>query len=202
MVKFNKDEANNLKISQIAAAGKDLFWKFGIRRVSIEELCRKAEVSKVTFYKYFENKTDLAIYLLDILYSESIVTYRDLMSSDIPFEEKVRETIRMKMDGTKDVSDELIHDILGHPDDELKNYYANISMKVLNEVIQGYADAQKKGEIRSDIKLEFMLFFMGHMVELAEDQRLLGLYGSSREIILELMNFFFYGIMPRNPTKA
>ena len=198
MVKFSDKEANNPKISQIREAGRELFWKFGIKRVSIEEICRKADVSKVTFYKYFENKIDLAIYMLDVSYKESLEIYRKLMASDIPFEEKVRETIRMKMEGTQDLSNELIEDILGHPDPELKEYYANISGKVLKEVIDGYAKAQKNGEVRSDVKVEFMLFFMGHMIELANDERLLGLYGSSRDVILELLNFFFYGIMPRN----
>ena len=197
MVKFDKEEANNLKISQIRDAGKELFWKFGIRRVTIEEICRKAEVSKVTFYKYFENKNDLAIHLLDTVYKESLMVYRELMSRDIPFEEKVRETIRMKMEGTQEVSNELIDDILGNPDEEIKTYYANIASSVLHEVVKGYSEAQKKGEVRQDIKVEFMLFFMGHMMELAHDDRLLGLYGNSRDAIMELLNFFFYGIMPR-----
>ena len=179
-------------------AAKDLFWKFGIRRVSIEEICSKANVSKVTFYKYFENKSDLAIYMLDQQYRESIKIYRDLMNSDLPFEEKVRETVRMKFEGTRDLSNEIIDDILGHPDQEIKDFYGKIAGEVLQEVVAGYADAQKKGEVRGDIKVEFMLFFMGHMMELANNERLLAIYGSSRDVIIELLNFFFYGILPRN----
>jgi len=197
MVKFAKDEANNLKVRQIREAGKELFWKFGIRRVSIEEVCRKAEVSKVTFYKYFENKNDLAIHLLDTIYTESLETYRELMGRDIPFEDKVRETIRMKMEGTQEISNEMIDDILGHPDEEIKNYYQSIATTVLQEVVRWYAEAQKKGEVRQDIRVEFMMFFMNHMMELAQDERLLGIYGNSRDAIMELLNFFFYGIMPR-----
>jgi len=201
MVKFSAEEAGNLKIKQLTEAARELFWKFGIKRVSIEEICSTANVSKVTFYKYFENKTDIAIYLLDTVYKESLEIYRNLMSSDIPFEEKVRETIRLKFEGTRDLSDELVEDILGHPDDELKEYYADISGKILQEVVQGYAEAQKKGEVRKDLKVEFMLFFMGHMMELANDERLISIYGSSRDAVIELLNFFFYGIMPRNEDK-
>lgn len=197
MVKFSKAEANLQKIKDITEAARELFWKFGIRRVSVEEICRQANVSKVTFYKYFENKTDLAIHMLDKVNRESLEIYRNLMASDIPFEEKVRETIRMKMEGTKDLSNELIEDILSHPDNDLKKYYAEISGEIIKEVIQGYAVAQRRGEIRADIKVEFMLFFMGHMMELANDERLMSMYGSSREALLDLLNFFFYGIMPR-----
>ena len=187
MVKFSENEANNPKINQIMGAAKDLFWKFGIRRVSIEEICSKANVSKVTFYKYFENKSDLAIFMLDQTYKESLQIYRGLMKSDIPFEEKVRETVRMKFEGTRDLSNELIDDILGHPDEYIKNFYGKIASEVLQEVVAGYAEAQKQGEVRNDIKVEFMLFFMGHMMELANDERLLQIYGSSRDVIIELV---------------
>ena len=67
MVKFSESEVNSPKVSQIMLAAKDLFWKFGIRKVSIEEICSKANVSKVTFYKYFENKIDLAIFILLVI---------------------------------------------------------------------------------------------------------------------------------------
>ncbi len=201
MVKLGKGEGNNLKVRQIREAGKDLFWKFGIRRVTIEEICRKAKVSKVTFYKYFENKNDLAMHLLDTIYDESLRVYRELMKSDIPFEEKVRETIRMKMEETQEVSSEMIDDILGNPDEEIKKYYEGISTTILQEVVHWYAEAQKKGEVRQDIKVEFMMFFMSHMLELANDERLLRMYGNSRDVIMELLNFFFYGILPRTEKK-
>ena len=202
MVKFSKEDSSNPKILQIRESGKELFWKFGIRRVSIEEICKQAKVSKVTFYKYFDNKTDLAIHLLDNIYMESLEVYRELMKRDIPFEEKVRETIKMKIEGTQDVSDELIKEILGGTNDELRVFYTDISKLMLTEVVQGYAQAQKNGEIRQDVKVEFMLFFLGHMMELANDSRLIGLYGSSRDAIMELANFFFYGIMPRKGEQG
>jgi AcrR family transcriptional regulator len=46
----------NQKYLKILAAGRDLFWKHGFKRVTIEEVCREAGASKMTFYKFFENK--------------------------------------------------------------------------------------------------------------------------------------------------
>ena len=58
-------------------------------------------------------------------------------------------------------------------------------------------EAQKKGEIRSDIKPEFIHYFLNHMFTLAEDENLARLYDSPQDLIMELTNFFFYGILPR-----
>jgi AcrR family transcriptional regulator len=44
-------DAANLKLARIASTAEKLFMKFGIRRVSVEEICREASVSKMTFYK-------------------------------------------------------------------------------------------------------------------------------------------------------
>jgi AcrR family transcriptional regulator len=48
---------------QILKTGLDLFQRFGIKRVTIEEICQTANVSKMTFYKYFKNKNELVRFI-------------------------------------------------------------------------------------------------------------------------------------------
>ena len=48
------------KREQLLQTGEALFVKHGMRRVTVEEICRQAGVSKPTFYRYFENKAALA----------------------------------------------------------------------------------------------------------------------------------------------
>ena len=43
------------------STAKNLFFKFGLRRVSVEEICIKASVSKMTFYRNFNNKEHIAV---------------------------------------------------------------------------------------------------------------------------------------------
>jgi len=46
------NRSENQKYNQIIDTSKKLFWKYGIKRVTIEEICREAGVSKMTFYKH------------------------------------------------------------------------------------------------------------------------------------------------------
>lgn len=60
------------KKQKIEVTAKELFWKHGVKRVSIAEICEKAGVSRKTFYKHYDNKTDLALFLLDELYQGAL----------------------------------------------------------------------------------------------------------------------------------
>jgi AcrR family transcriptional regulator len=53
-------KANKTGNDKLFKAGRKLFWKYGFRRVSVDEICREAGVSKMTFYRAFEDKQDLA----------------------------------------------------------------------------------------------------------------------------------------------
>ena len=95
----------------LIAAGKDLFRRFGFKRVSIEDLCKKAVVSKMTFYRLFSNKTDLAKRLLDSILEDSICNFREVMDAHFTADERMRRIVALKMEGTREISREIIEEV-------------------------------------------------------------------------------------------
>ena len=79
---------NSPKFKQIVNTAKELFYKFGIKRVSVEEICQTAQVSKMTFYKYFPNKIELSKHIFTELIEENEAKYDEIMASDLSFAEK------------------------------------------------------------------------------------------------------------------
>lgn len=192
------EQIEDEKQRQVIRTGKDLFFRFGIKRVTVEEICREANVSKMTFYKHFGNKIELVKTIIDLLVSENLIKYREVMKrTDIPFEEKVRMTIHMKMEGINEFGDAFYDDYLVKNDPELASYIQIQSGKVFQEILEDYVEAQKRGEIRKEIKPEFILYFLNLIMDLAKDEKLLMLYEHPQEVIMELVSFFFYGIMNR-----
>ena len=185
-----------MKRKQLIHTAKDLFYKYGIKRVTVEEICQEANVSKMTFYKHFKNKHELVKTMVVQMTDEAIEKYRSLMDQNIPFEEKVRETIHMKFEGTDQMSQEFMSDYLTHAEPEMLNFIHQRAQGTMALVIKDYAEAQKRGDIRQDIKIEFILWYLNKMFDLMGDEELEKLYGSPQEMIMELVNFFFYGIMP------
>ncbi len=191
----------NPKFRSLAETATNLFWRYGVSRVTIEEICREAEISKMTFYKFFKNKIDLAKYILGKKLDEGMTKYQEIMNSDIPFQLKIEKSIQLKMEQTENISAELIDDIYRNPYPELLEFFNEKKAEFLNRILVDYTDAQKSGHLRTDIKPEFMLYFLNHMFQLTKDTELNSLYNSPQELIMELTNFFFYGIMIRNENK-
>ena len=191
---MNKNNGNQ-KFQQLVSTAHDLFMRFGIRRVSVEEICREANVSKMTFYKYFKNKIELTKYILTELYTEPMQEYRNIMAKKIPYAEKVKQIIELKHNQTNMVSQEFFKDFLKNPNPEIAALLDKFQKQFLVEILNDFKVARENGDIRPDVKPEFIVYFLNHINEMAQDQKLLNLYDSPNELIMELINFFFYGIL-------
>ncbi|MCB0853648.1 MAG: TetR/AcrR family transcriptional regulator [Bacteroidetes bacterium] len=189
---------DSTKYQDILKTAHDLFWKHGIRRVTIEEVCREAGVSKMTFYRYFSNKEELARVVLEKLFDESVEKYRALMKEDISFEEKVKRQLMAKFEGTKEISAELIKDIYSDKKSGLSEYWEKRAHEFTEEVLRDYAEAQRAGLIRKDINLNFILYFNQKAAEMIMDPNMAALYETTQDLIMEVANLFFYGIFTRH----
>jgi len=192
MVKHNK------KYQQIISTGKDLFWKFGIKRVTIEEICAEASVSKMTFYKFFSNKTELVKHIIDLLYDNSLKEYKSIIDSNKDYKEKVTDMALLKIKGTNDISHEFLNDYYSLIDNELSGYLKKKFDHIMEVMLEDFTIAQKNGDIRSDIKPEFIMYFLNNMITMAGDPQLNKNYPNAQDMIMELLNFFFYGVLPRD----
>ena len=85
---------DNQKYQLVIETAHQLFWKFGIRRVTIEEIARESGVSKVTIYKFFKNKIEIAKTVINNILSNAEKEYKALMAKDIPFEEKIKSRLK------------------------------------------------------------------------------------------------------------
>lgn len=187
-------ETKTAKQGQILAVARELFWKHGIKRVSVEEICRTAGVSKMTFYRYYPNKKELAKEAISFILQNAMKDYRTLMAREIPFHEKMEELIRLKFEGVKEVSEELIQDIYLNADADLKAIYEQEATKIMQEFVANLVVAQQKGEIRADIQPAFILYMMEKMRDPFFDEQLRSMYDSTADLAVELNRFFFYGL--------
>jgi AcrR family transcriptional regulator len=194
-------ETDNQKYLQIIRTARELFWKYGIKRVTIEEICKVGRVSKATFYKHFANKNELVKRLIDRVMDEGMAKYREIMEQDIPFEEKVKQTIQLRLEQTESMSQEFFSDYLLQGVEGLSGYLHKKADEGIAIILGDYIRAQERGEIRQDIRPEFIMYFLNHMVNIAKDKQLLKLYGQPSDLINEMVRFFFYGIMPRKKRE-
>ena len=191
----------NLKREQILKTGKDLFWKFGFKRVTIEEICKKAGVSKMTYYKFFTNKIELVKILMNDILRVSMDKYKLIMASDIPYPEKVVALIHLKKDQIEHMSSEFFKDYVQSDDPEMISYLQQLSGESMQMFTDDFRKAQENGDIRNDLKIEFIMYIMNHLVEMAQEDTLLNMYEEPQDLVMEITNFLFYGILNRETHK-
>ena len=183
---------------RIVKTAKALFFKHGISRITVEEICKEAGVSKMTFYRTFTNKNDVAIEVLEEMIAENMSKYRAVMQADtIPFPEKIKALVAMKFQDSNEMSDEFIQDIYQKEDKTLIKHLEVHSQNAMREFMQDLGAAQAKGWIRQDVHLPFLVYFMGKLNGFIQDEIFLSLYEHPQQGIMEITNLFFYGILEK-----
>ena len=185
------------KYGEILTAARELFWKHGFRRVTIQEICGKAGVSKMTFYKYFPNKIDLAKTVFTYEVEKGMHRFSQLMEENISSEDMLKELILLKAEGTNDISHEFMEDFYMDNEPELKIFVEEISKEAWSRMMREWRIAQEKGLFRKDFKPEFLLKVSGKIMELLQDEELMAMYDSTQDFILEFTRFIAYGISKR-----
>ena len=185
----------NEKYQDIVREAKDLFWRYGIKKVTVEEICAKAGVSRVTFYKYFDNKEKLALNIIKAIVEDGMKEYDKIMKSEVAYPVKVQKIIELKIRSSGELSSDLLKDLFGSDFPEIQEFYRRTTFNNLRIFENDIRDAQWNGDIRKDIKVEFIMFILNRMVEMARDENLNAIYSSVGDLLTELTRFFFYGVI-------
>lgn len=186
----------NPKFQKIVKTAEYLFSRFGFRRVTVEEICHKASVSKMTFYKYFPNKIELSKYVMEKIFKEALEKFEKVTAQQIPFTEKINQIIQLKMQYVDSYSEEFISDWLGNYP-ELQEFFEMKNEESLEWTMNFFRQAQERGEIRGNIRLEFLNYMLNKLLEISKDERSKQIFPNYAEFVQQLLNLFFYGIIPR-----
>lgn len=189
---------NNPKYKALIKTARELFWKHGFKRVSVQEICTSSGVSKMTFYKFFSNKTELAKQVFTNEVEDGIEKFNRLIDEDISVQEKIEKMILLKAEGTNNISKEFMQDFYLGSEPELKTFVEEKTRETWNGLIDTWKKAQLAGIFRDDLKPEFLIQVSFGLVELMKDERLTALYPSTQELMLEFTRFIAFGITPRN----
>ena len=174
------------KKTQIVETAESLFIQHGIKRITVEEICRRSGASKMTFYKYFPNKLELVKHMWNNWVEEGLVKMDEIESMDIPFPEKIHRMFQWKADLVSKMSTEFIEEIL-----PIEFEREKIKQRFLTFII----NAQRKGEIRPNIKPEFIMAAWDKLLELSGDDQLRRKYPDYLAFQRELKDFFWFGVL-------
>lgn len=184
------------KKEKIENTARELFWKHGFKKVSVDEICKKSQVSRKTFYTYYANKSALVIAIMEQKSNVIFEMYEQINSRDITFAEKLRELLELKFAFNKDYSIEFISDFF-HPDSqEILGYFSDLTSKSIQHTREFYKQAQAKGEMNPELNIDFVMWMLQKQLELISSDEALALFPDTDIMTRQLSYLIIFGIMP------
>ena len=167
--------------------------QFGYKRVTVEEICREAKVSKVTFYKYYTNKFAVLEDYLETRLHLGWETFDRVRAADAPLQEKMQAIIAMKESAVSTFTPTFLHSLqTSDPEvQELMSRWTEMSMTAMK---QFFIDGQTSGEIHPEYNVDFLLHVWTVLGVDARSEEITRLYGDDFvKLSKDFMNFLFYG---------
>jgi AcrR family transcriptional regulator len=192
-VNYREWSSMSRKRDQLIQTGEALFVKHGMRRVTVEEICRQAGVSKPTFYKYFENKAALARCIDDLWIEETLHRIDGIEDSEAPFPEKLKQILSIKQELAARPGPEFLEDLI-HLDVDLSN--------ALRRVMRFLVKAQQKGDIRVDVRPEVLMAAFNLLNSMQHDPRIRDLYEDAETLAGDVFKLFHYGALSADHREA
>ena len=137
---------------KIRAAAGELFNKYGLKRVTIDDIATKARVSQVTIYNLFGSKENLVVDWMKGLGDKFIESLRGVSNSNKPYYERVEDVINMMVGVTEANPSLADNEALDLPETKLVegSFIKEISNLFVDFIHQG----QKEGYLNPDISDE------------------------------------------------
>jgi AcrR family transcriptional regulator len=181
--------------TEILESARELFFKHGFKRISIEDICIQAEVSRRTFYVYFNNKTDLLIQLLEHIYQENLREIYAISNCELPFSEKLIQITNYNISQLEKATPEFLKDIHDPSFVEVREHYVSKKEHWEETTHTFFAEAQKRGEIRPNLDIEFLQQFINYAITAYNNPVIRERYFDTALLMRKVADLLFYGIL-------
>lgn len=148
---MNQRDKKSLETKErIKTIGIELILSSSFDSVSINQICKKAQVTKGAFYHHFSSKSDLVVEIYHS-YILSKINFDPILNQDIPIVEKIRQCILLYIDrffsqGEAFARQVAVHQITAGYDLHItENEHAYVVIRKLIEL------GQSQGDIRKDL---------------------------------------------------
>ncbi|KAA0546702.1 TetR/AcrR family transcriptional regulator [Bacillus sp. BGMRC 2118] len=192
---LNPDKLKARKRKSIMQAAFTLFSEYGVKKVKIVDIAKKANVSQVTIYNHFENKEHLLREVIMDYTNEKYEQYQLLLlNEELSYETRIELYILDKINSTKELNPEIIEAAL-QKDKELQGFLQQFSEeKAIPLFVHFVKQGQQSGHINPELSIEIILFYLQILnKESSTLATLIKHRGDS--VSKELLHMFFYGLI-------
>ncbi|WP_432409401.1 TetR/AcrR family transcriptional regulator [Wukongibacter sp. M2B1] len=187
------------KQNHIKKSALELFNKYGPSKVSIDEIANHANVSKVTIYKYFDNKNGLYREIIKMIFDEHIKAVQRVISDNLSFFQKLKIIIATKSNSLYYLKGEFLQELIKSDHEIEEHIEKNYKNKIKELMFVFYDQGKREGYIDKNLSNEIIYLYID-IFRIGLKEKSLGseLLVSNSHTFEELIDLFFYGLIKRS----
>ncbi len=195
MSSLNKDTTGKTR-ERILLAAQELFYSYGIRSITMDDIARHLSISKKTIYHFFNDKQEIVQMLcrLDCETNESRMQSIAVNSADAI--DEVLQSMDFLSDMLSKMNPNLIYDLQKYHPESWKEFNAFREQHLLGTVEANLKKGIRQGLYRSDINIKIIARLRVEEVQMGLNP---ALFTPSKfnihEVQLALLEHFLYGIL-------
>lgn len=181
---------------RILAEAERLFWKYGVRSVTMEDIAKELGISKKTIYQHFNDKEQI---LSQVIENKMGRNQSEMMcmaiDSDNPVEE-ILQVLDMFQKHADQVSPNLLMDIKRYYPQAFALFQGYKESQIMQSILDNIQKGIFQGVYRSDIKPAILARLRVEQIELAFDNNLFPTdQYSMHDVQSELIHHFVRGML-------
>ena len=185
----------NEELKNIILKVRQLFMKYGIKSVTMDDVSRELGISKKTLYQYVDNKNDLLAKILELELDDSDCFMEGIDRSKVNAIEELFIIHQYLIKVLKEISPSSLYDLKKYYPDFYIKMKSQRREKIYHRVIQNMQKGISEGLYRNDINIDLIAKMQVDRVEKTMDSDYLTLDEiSAPEIFLDVFKYHIRGI--------
>ncbi len=180
---------------KILTEAERLFWKYGVRTITMDDIARRLAISKKTIYQYFTDKEDIVYQVVSHHLEHEIRECDKLFDKSLnPLEEMLMISDMMKRNADM-VNPSLLMDVQRYYPKAWDVFLQHKEGRIITDIKDNLQRGVEQGIYRPDIDLETMARLRVELIQLGFDDRV---FPNSKDVMAtqdHLLHHFIRGIL-------
>jgi len=153
--------------SRILFKGTQLFFRYGVKSVTMDAIAAELGISKKTIYQHFPDKDSLVIQVLECFIAEDLKKWEELDAKYSNVIEKMFKSFEMLKDMLADMNPRILFEIQKYFPEAFQKFIQYKEEITIKKIQLDFTRGIEEGYFRSDIDVEFLARLRMAEVDLA-----------------------------------
>ena len=175
--------------------GLKLVLSKGFKAVKVQDICEKAELSKMTFYYYYKNKYEIFEDILTTWFDALLVESKNIMNNEfLPFYERVMNLVEWKARFVKTMSPAFLKELYA-PDGKYMYLLKDLMLETQQLSYQFFSMGKEQGDLNPNVDINTIMLWMNVVSDMIIEGKFTPLFEDPKEMNEQIRELMLHGIL-------